>query len=413
MRHTEPDQRVTFRAVLANREFRALYLAQTLSVTGDQLARIAVGVMIFDRTGSSALTGVSYAISYLPWLIGGPTLSVLADRHSRRSVMIACDAIRTALVVSLTLGVMTTPVVLCSVCLVALAEPPFASARAALIPDVVGEGRSFAAASTLGNATSQLAVVVGFAGGGAITEAFGVDFTLAIDAATFALSGAVSSIVVTHRPPARGSHRSWREDMREGAAVVFGTRSLRWLVTTSWLVVGAAIMTEAAAVPYAKDHGGGALAAGFLTAALPFGMTLGALALGRLTNDALEPILPALALLSPAALSLTALGPSPVGAGIIWLVAGILSAMTVAANRIFVSTVGSEVRGRAFGIASAGISTAQGLGSLMVGLLCRPLGPSGAIGALSLATFAGVATLTAGRRSAETVSAYAASGTCN
>src|SRR5690348_3764343 len=91
-------RRATFRDVLAIPEFRALYIAQLLSVAGDQLARIAVAVLVYSRTGSALLTGLSYAASYLPWVIGGPLLSGYADRMPRRTVMIASDLARAGLV---------------------------------------------------------------------------------------------------------------------------------------------------------------------------------------------------------------------------------------------------------------------------------------------------------------------------
>ena len=89
-------RRATFRDVLAVREYRALYISQTLSIAGDQLARIAVAVIVYTRTGSTFLTGLSYAVSYLPWLIGGPLLSGYADRKPRRHVMITSDLARAA-----------------------------------------------------------------------------------------------------------------------------------------------------------------------------------------------------------------------------------------------------------------------------------------------------------------------------
>src|SRR3954466_9821311 len=98
MSEAAPTRRVTFGDVLANREFRAMYIAQALSVVGDQLARIAVAILVFNRSHSALLTGVSYAISYLPWAVGGPLLSGYADRLPRRSVMIVTDLIRAALV---------------------------------------------------------------------------------------------------------------------------------------------------------------------------------------------------------------------------------------------------------------------------------------------------------------------------
>src|SRR3954454_1497390 len=93
--------RVTVRDVLADREFRAMYAAQALSVVGDQLARIAVAVLVFNRSHSALLTAVSFAVPYLPWVVGGPLLAGYADRLPRRTVMIASDLIRVVLVLAI------------------------------------------------------------------------------------------------------------------------------------------------------------------------------------------------------------------------------------------------------------------------------------------------------------------------
>jgi MFS family permease len=395
MRQTDHHTRGTFREVLAIREFRALYIAQTLSVIGDQLARIAIGFMVFNRTGSSTLTGLSYAVSYLPWLIGGPTLSVLADRYPRRTIMVVSDSARALLIAIAAFGSLSTSLLIGVVCVVGLIEPPFASARAALVPDIVGDAERFVAASTLGNATSQLGVVVGFAVGGAFIATIGAHRTVLLDAATFAVSAVVSAVAITRRPAGIQSHTSWRRELREGASIVFGDVGLRWLVTASWLVVGTVIATEAVAVPYAREQGKGPVTAGLLTAALPAGVALGALVLGRsIDQHRAEELLPELALLTPLVLAATAFSPSPIVVGVIWFVAGALSAMTVVANRVFVASVRPEVRGRAFGLAAAGISTAQGIGTLTVGVLAQRLGPDHAVAVIALPAFAGLALVT-------------------
>lgn len=69
----------TFREVLGIAEFRALWLAELQSIAGDQLARVALTVLVFSRTNSAAWTGLTYALTYLPDLIGGPLLAGLAD----------------------------------------------------------------------------------------------------------------------------------------------------------------------------------------------------------------------------------------------------------------------------------------------------------------------------------------------
>ena len=381
-------RRVSFHEVLAIREFRALYLAQTLSAVGDQLARIAVAVLVFDRTGSSTLTAVSYAVSYLPWLIGGPTLSVFADRLPHRSVMLACDSGRSALVCLIALPGCPTVCVIGLVALVALLQPPFTSARAALIPEIVGEGESYTAASTLTNTTLQMAVLTGFGLGGALVASLGTSATVVIDGLTFVASTCVIARFVARRPATAGPTSSWRSELSVGWTVVFASQHLRRLVGSSWILVGTVIVTEAIAVPYAHAHNEGAIAAGFLTASMPLGTAIGALVLGRAIDaKTAERAMPILAFLTPAVLALTATNPAPTIVAIDWFCAGALSAVTVTANRIFVVSVPREVRGRAFGVAAAGIAGAQGIGTLVVGLTASRLSPAHAVGTACVAAF--------------------------
>src|SRR4051812_6351010 len=234
-------RRVTFRDVLANREFRALYVAQALSVVGDQLARIAVAVLVFSRSHSALLTAASFSLSYLPWVVGGPLLAGYADRLRRRNVMIFCDLARGALVLVVALPQLPTAGLLTLVTAIALLEPPFSASRASMLPDVVGEGESYAIASTLSNTTNNLGVVLGFAVGGFVVAAAGARQTVVLDALTFAASAALLAFAVTDRPPLAHGPRRILAELREGADVVFGDAYLRWLVGTACLVVGAAI----------------------------------------------------------------------------------------------------------------------------------------------------------------------------
>ena len=76
-------ERVAYRDVFAVAEFRALWLAQLLSVAGDQLARVALTVLVYDRTRSALLAAVTYAATIIPVFAGGILLSGLADRLPR------------------------------------------------------------------------------------------------------------------------------------------------------------------------------------------------------------------------------------------------------------------------------------------------------------------------------------------
>ena len=95
--------RVTFRDVFAIQEYRALWCAQLLSLLGDQLALVALTWLVYERSGSALLTAGAYAVSLLPWVIGGPLLSGLADRYPRREVMVVSDLGRAALMLVMAL----------------------------------------------------------------------------------------------------------------------------------------------------------------------------------------------------------------------------------------------------------------------------------------------------------------------
>ena len=148
-------------------EFRALWLAQVLSVAGDQLARVALTLLVFDRTHSALLAAVTFAASVVPAFIGGITLSGLADRLPRRQVMIACDLIRVVLVAVMAVSGIPIAVLVVLLFLVTLIGAPFLSARAALYPDIL-TGDLYVLGTAVTLTTLQFAQVLGFAVGGAV-----------------------------------------------------------------------------------------------------------------------------------------------------------------------------------------------------------------------------------------------------
>ncbi|MCA1711611.1 MAG: MFS transporter, partial [Actinobacteria bacterium] len=222
-------QRVTYRQVLGVREFRALFLSQGLSLVGDQVARIAVALLVFDRTRSTFAASASYGCSYLTWLVAGPFLSVLADRYRRRRIMVLSDLARAALV-ALLLGA-RPPIWLVFAVLIAvgLLAPPFESARSAILPDIL-EGEEYVVGNTLINTTIQGAQVAGFFFGGVLVALFSPRGALALDVATFLLSAAVLAGTVQDRPAVTARSTSYLADTRAGIEYVLREPLLRTLL---------------------------------------------------------------------------------------------------------------------------------------------------------------------------------------
>jgi MFS family permease len=59
-----------YRDVFANQAFQAVWCARLLSTAGDQIARVALSVLVLDRTRSVVLAALAFALSFLPALFG-------------------------------------------------------------------------------------------------------------------------------------------------------------------------------------------------------------------------------------------------------------------------------------------------------------------------------------------------------
>ena len=381
----------TFRDVLVVGEYRALWGAMVLSLVGDQIAVVALTWLVYDTSGSPLLAAATFAISYLPWLVGGPLLSGLADRLPRRELMIACDLVRAGLV----LAMVVPGVPLWALCALLFAtellSPPFTAARAALVPDILPDDR-YVLGTAISNVTQMVGQVFGFAAAGILVAALRPSASLAINAATFLASAVLVGFGIRHRPAARGERAAVRalfSDAATGLRLVLGRADLRSL-TGLGLLCAFYVVPEGLAVPYARELGGGATAAGLLLAAAPFGSALGGLAFGRLVAPARRlRLMGPLAVVATGVLVLCATGPSlPVVLAVL-AVSGVASAYQLAANAAFVSALPPESRGQAFGIVQAALSAGQGAAIIAAGAAAHYWPPgwviaaAGALGAVA------------------------------
>ncbi len=226
-----------YAGVLRDRSFQALSLANFVSLAGDQIARVALSVLVYDRTSSAALTGLTYALSYLPSVVGGPLLAGLADRRPRRSVMVWCDLLRAVLVLLMAIPGMPLPLLLVLLAVVTLCESPFDAARGAMMPDVL-PGERYAIGGAIDQVVLQAAMVVGFAAGGALLVFATPRELLALDAMTFVVSAALVRAVpfgLTRLELDPDEKATPLTDLRVAGRLVFGDRVLRPLVLVAWL----------------------------------------------------------------------------------------------------------------------------------------------------------------------------------
>jgi len=370
-----------FTALLRIREFRLLWLADAQSLLGDQLARVALSVLVYDRTGSGLLTAAVYALTFLPALAGSVLLGPLADRLPRRALLIGGDLIRAALLAAMALPGLSVPVLATLLVVAVLVGTPWKAAESALVVDILTV-EDYPTGLGLRTVTGQAAQIAGFAIGGIAIVAIGARGALALDAATFLISAALIRLGVRTRPPAAhpdsaapGPPQRWLH----GAATVLADPRLRLLLSLSWLL-GLLVIPEGLAAPYAQHLGGGARTVGLLLAAGPTGVLVGTVCYTRLLSAPTRArLLGPLAAVAGIPLLFCATTPNLAITCLLWALSGACTAYQVQVVAEFVHTISSAIRGQGLGIASAGLLAAQGIGLLAGGAITQISTPTDAI----------------------------------
>ena len=85
---------------LRSRDFVLLVAGQGISLFGNMMLRFAMSMWVLDETGSATIFASILAVSIVPTILLSPFGGVLADRVNRRTIMVALDAISSALVLA-------------------------------------------------------------------------------------------------------------------------------------------------------------------------------------------------------------------------------------------------------------------------------------------------------------------------
>ena len=184
-----------------NRSFRQLWLGQVVSQMGDWFNTIALYTIILQLTGSGRDVGLLLVARFVPSFLFGPISGVVADRFSRRTIMIVSDLLRAVVVLGFLLVRRADQLWIIYVLTVVQLglSTFFEPAKTAAIPSIV-EDRELVAANAISSVTWSAMLTIGAAIGGIITDAFGTNVAFILDATTYLLSAAlIASIRVPKR----------------------------------------------------------------------------------------------------------------------------------------------------------------------------------------------------------------------
>lgn len=268
-------------SALRFRDFRLLWIGQTVSVVGDGLVLVAIGLFVTRLTDNPSDVGrvlAAYALPMVAFVLFG---GVLADRLPRQRVMICSDLARAVLHGTLALLIVTGAVRVWHMVVIGIlfgtADAFFRPAYSGLVPQTVDEDQ-IQAAQALGGVSREIATFGSPALATALVLGVGGGAAFGLDAATFLVSAALLLRVRTRVRGEPGQRTTVLRELREGYLAV---RERAWVwativvFSTALFVALAPFFVLGAAI--AKDVYGSEAVYGLANAAWGVGTVTGAL----------------------------------------------------------------------------------------------------------------------------------------
>lgn len=187
-----PDRPRTGWGVLAQRDFRLLWVGESVSGLGNSVTAVAlplIAVEVLDA--DSTAVGLLAAAVWLPWLLVGLPVGAWVDRIRKRPLMMACDLVAGAALLSIPSAVWLDALTLQHMVVVALicgaAAVCFDTAYHSYIR-IVLDGRDLLEGNAKLQGSESAVRVAGPGVAGLLAQAFGAVTGLLADAVTFLIS---------------------------------------------------------------------------------------------------------------------------------------------------------------------------------------------------------------------------------
>jgi predicted MFS family arabinose efflux permease len=241
-----------YRALLTgNRNYRLLWLGQSISQLGDWFNSVAIYALLLELTGNATSVALMIIVQFLPMALIGPMAGVVVDRVNRRRLMIGADVLRGVLVLGLLLVGRKDQVWLIYALMgtVVSATAFFEPARTAVIPNITSRDQLLTA-NALSSATWSAMLAIGAALGGVVTALLGRNAAFLVNGMSFFVSAAFiartrfDATPPAVKRPAGLASLTGIADLFEGARYVQSDRHVGalMLVKAGWGMAGGVLL---------------------------------------------------------------------------------------------------------------------------------------------------------------------------
>ena len=240
---------MAFRQLLAQPEFRRLWIGQVFSNLGDRLTQMILIAIVGTRApGSTVALAAIMTWTVVPAFVVSPFAGAAVDRWDRRRMMIVSDVARSAVVLALPLAAHWPAMVPLNtfVFLLFAIACFFLPARLALTPTLVAPG-ALVTANSLMTTSGMIGATTSMLVGGIVVEQLGVPVSGLVAAGAY-LASAACVLAIRHRaPPAAnpknpsiaGTGRLLLREIREGFQYCLSHPPARFILRTLFLLMAA------------------------------------------------------------------------------------------------------------------------------------------------------------------------------
>lgn len=215
--------------LLKDRVYIRYWLSVVVSFLGDAMTRVTLIWVAADITDSPIMIALVVFAQLMPSGVLGAFVGPLADRFSKRSLMVGSDLARLVIVLAMIPFLDSIWALLALALLEGVGKAFFETARIAAVPDIV-RGHSIPTAVALFQSTNHTVNLVGPAVGGLLIGIGSASAVLVIDSATFAVSALLlGSLTILKGRVSAAPAQSYWQSLRTGIRGVLAVPSLRFV----------------------------------------------------------------------------------------------------------------------------------------------------------------------------------------
>jgi MFS family permease len=369
----------TYRDVFGVAEFTPLFVATSLRNVAATMSGLALGSLVYARTGSALLSALSMFGASFAQVIGAATLLSLADRVRPRTALVTIGVLFTLATLALTIPAAPVWLLLAIVLAYGLVNAAGSGIQWGLVNEILPEG-AYILGRSMFNMSVGVMQIVGFATGGALVALASARGALLIAAGLYLTSAAVIRAGLTDRAP-RASGRASIRQTWAGNVRLWSSPDRRDAYLAMWVPNGLIVGCEALFVPFAPRS------AGVLFVAAAVGMLAGDTALGRFVPARWRGrlISPLRLLLAVPYLLFAVHPPMPLAALAVAVASFGYGASLLLQDRLIALTP-QDIRGQALGLNSSGMLTMQAVGATIAGVIAEHVSPASAMTIMAVAS---------------------------